>query len=159
MAFKNQRKIWEKGVTEVAACPSSSRWPNSGNRHEGSQDLDRAANVRAVQPAAEMPVPGTGFTSAMNRSPFRCTVCTNRGCSGGSLRTWRILRIAVLMPCSISTKTPLPQSLSSISSLLTSRPSAVTSNINNSIGSFRASEHAPRGATHSGNNPTQIVRI
>lgn len=61
----------------MAACPSSSRWPNSGNRHEGSQDLDRAANVRAVHPAAEMPVPGTGLLllfALLPKQPPPCAV-------------------------------------------------------------------------------------
>ena len=44
----------------MAACPSSSRWPNSGNRHEGSQDLDRAANWAAALDARVRR--GTPFT-------------------------------------------------------------------------------------------------
>ena len=49
-------------------------------------------------------------TGAMNRYPRPVIVCTKRGCSGSSFRTWRILRIAALMLLSVSRKRPCPKS-------------------------------------------------
>src|SRR5580700_11623685 len=58
----------------------------------------------------------------------------NRGCSGSSLSAWRILRTAVLMPCSVSTKTSLPQRRSTISWRVTTLPCRSRRRISSSIG-------------------------
>jgi hypothetical protein len=54
--------------------------------------------------------------------------------SGSSFKTWRIFRIAALMPLSVSRKTSLPQIRSMISSLVTSSPLRSTSKSSSSMG-------------------------
>ena len=60
------------------------------------------------------------------------------GRSGLSPRVWRILRIAVLIPCSISTKTSRSHRHSAISSRVTTCPCLVTRRTRSSRG-FRSS--------------------
>ena len=55
----------------------------------------------------------------MKRYPCPVTVCMNRGHSASSFSACRSFRIAPLMLLSVSRKTPLPQTLETISSRVT----------------------------------------
>jgi len=61
----------------------------------------------------------------MNRYPLPVTVRMKRGFSGSSLSTCRILLMAPLMLLSVSTKTPGPQTFSTICSRVTEVGSAL----------------------------------
>ena len=77
---------------------------------------------------------GSVSITAMKRYPRPVTVWMKRGCSASSFRTCRILRTAPLMLLSVSTKTFLPQILSTICSRVTISPRSSTKNDRTSAG-------------------------
>src|SRR5271165_3544937 len=73
---------------EAERCPDSI---------DGTAALSSTPTGATGISACEFDAPFLQTTGAAKRYPFPTTVSTNRGFSGSSLSTWRILRTAVLM--------------------------------------------------------------